>query len=232
MMSWWSALSFLGSITITGPLGVAIAVWLLAGRSLRLSLSWCLMFGAGMALVVVTKVAYLGWGIGIPEVQFAGLSGHAMRACALYPVLFYLATWRLGSPARRAAVVAGAVLALLISYSRMPMLSHSLSEVVLGGAVGFGIAAAFIVQARSEHPATVGRVLLALCMAVMLVMPFTEPVHTERLMRQLAMQLSGRPSAVERTWKLRQEKEHSAPKAQQPSRDAGRQPDKAASFAA
>jgi membrane-associated phospholipid phosphatase len=231
MMSWWSALSFLGSITITGPLGVAIAVWLLAGRSWRLALSWCVMFGAGMALVVVTKVAYLGWGIGIPSVHFAGLSGHAMRACAVYPVLFYLAVRRLSPSARQGAVVAGAVLASLISYSRMPMLSHSLSEVLLGGAVGFGIAVAFLVQARSEQPATVGRVLLALCTAVLLVMPLTEPVHTERLMRQLAMQLSGRPSAVERTWKLRQEKEQAVPKAQQPSRDAGRQPDKAASHA-
>jgi len=231
MMSWWSALSALGSITVTGPLGIAIAVWLLAGRSWRLSLSWCLMFGAGMALVVVTKVAYMGWGIGIPEVHFAGLSGHAMRACAVFPVVFYLAFRRMGSPARRIALGAGTVLALLVSFSRLPVLAHSTSEVVLGGAVGFAVAAAFIAQARSEHPATVGRVLLALCIPVMLATPFTEPVHTERWMRQLAMQLSGRPSAIERTWKLRHGSAHHGPTALQPSRDAGRQLGNAAPFA-
>lgn len=231
MMSWWSALSALGSITVTGPLGIAIAVWLLAGRSWRLSLSWCLMFGAGMALVVATKIAYVGWGIGIPEVKFAGLSGHAMRACAVFPVVFYLAFRRMGSPARRLALGAGSVLALLISFSRLPVLAHSTSEVVLGGAVGFAVAAAFIAQARSEHPATVGRVLLALCIPVMLAMPFTEPVHTERWVQKLALQLSGRPAPIERAWKLGPGSARPSHNAHRPSRDAVRQPDVPPRFA-
>ena len=231
MMSWWSALSALGGITVTGPLGIAVAVWLLAGRSWRLSLSWCLMFGAGMALVVVTKVAYVGWGIGIPEVKFAGLSGHAMRACAVFPVVFYLAFRRMGSPARDIALGAGVVLALLISFSRVPTLAHSVSEVVLGGAVGFAVAAGFIFHARSEHPATVGRVLLALCIPVMLVMPFTEPMHTERWVQQLAMQLSGRTAPIERAWKLGHGSARPSHDARGPSRDAARQPDAIPHFA-
>ncbi|QBQ35590.1 phosphatase PAP2 family protein [Pseudoduganella plicata] len=231
MMSGWSALSALGSISVTGPLGIAIAVWLLAGRSWRLSLSWCLMFGAGMALVVATKVAYVGWGIGIPEMKFAGLSGHAMRACAVFPVVFYLAVRRMGSPARRVALGAGTVLALLISFSRLPVLAHSMSEVVLGGAVGFAVAAGFVFQARSEHPATVGRVLLALCMPVMLVMPFTEPVHTERWVQQLALQLSGRTAPIERAWKLGQDKARPSHDARRPARDTVGQPVVAPRFA-
>ena len=86
MMSWWEGLSIVGSTAVTVPLSIAIAAWLLAGRSWRLSLSWCLLFGGAMLLVVLTKMAYIGWGIGIEEVQFGGLSGHAMRACAVYPV--------------------------------------------------------------------------------------------------------------------------------------------------
>ncbi|WP_395398918.1 hypothetical protein ACHMW6_18955 [Pseudoduganella sp. UC29_106] len=54
-------MSMLGSLPVTGPIGVAIAAWLLAGRSWRLSLSWCLLFGLGMLLVVATKVAWIGW---------------------------------------------------------------------------------------------------------------------------------------------------------------------------
>ena len=231
MMSWWNALSALGSISVTGPLGIAVAVWLLAGRSWRLSMSWCLMFCAGMVLVVATKVAYVGWGIGIPEVKFAGLSGHAMRACAVFPVVFYLAFRRMGSPARRLALAAGTVLALLISFSRVPTLAHSMSEVVLGGAVGSAVAAAFIVQARSERPATVGRVLLALCIPVMLIMPFTEPVHTERWVRQLALQLSGRPSPIERAWKLGPGSAQPTVNSHQPLRDAERQPGVTVNFA-
>ncbi|UGQ48891.1 phosphatase PAP2 family protein [Massilia endophytica] len=203
MHSWWSALSVLGSLAVTGPLGVAIALWLLAGRSWRLTLSWLLLFGAGMAMVVATKVAFIGWGVGIPEVKFAGLSGHAMRACAVFPVAFYLAFRRAQPAWRRGAFAVGVLLAVLISFSRLPVLAHSASEVVLGGAVGFAVAAAFIALSRADHPALFGRVLAALCVPVLLLAPRAEPVPTEQWMRELALYLSGKDKPHERNWTLR-----------------------------
>lgn len=200
MMLLWMALSALGSMGVTGPLGIAVAVWLLAGRTWRLSLSWCLLFGVGLLAVVATKVAWYGWGIGIPEWKFFGLSGHAMRACAVYPVVFYLMFLKARPVARHAALAAGVLLAALISLSRVPVLAHSLSEVLLGGAVGFAVAAAFIATARSEQPAIVGRVLVALCLPLVLVLPFTKPMPAEKWVRQVAMYLSGN-DAVERAWK-------------------------------
>ncbi|WP_338763463.1 phosphatase PAP2 family protein [Massilia sp. METH4] len=197
----WMALSALGSMSVTGPLGVAVAVWLLAGRTWRLSLSWCLLFGIGLLLVVVTKVAWYGWGIGIPEWKFAGLSGHAMRACAVYPVVFYLLFLKAPSLTRHVALAAGILLAALVSLSRVPVLAHSLSEVVLGGAVGLAVAAAFIMTARSEQPAGFTRALAALCVPLVLVMPFTKPMPAERWVRDVAMYLSG-SDPVERAWKL------------------------------
>lgn len=235
MSSWWNALSALGGIEVTGPLGIAIAVWLLAGRSWRLSLAWCVLYGAGMTLVVLTKLAYMGWGIGIPELKFAGLSGHAMRACAVFPVAFYLAFRHAGSPARRVALAGGVALAVLVSISRVPVLAHSWSEVLLGGAVGFAVAAGFIWQARSEHPTVVGRLLLALCVPPLLVMPNTEPVHTERMLKKLAVALSGRDAVVERAWRLGPEQggQHRMPGiaprgggAPQFRPDVGRQPER------
>jgi len=201
MMMLWMALSALGGMSVTGPLGIAVAVWLLAGRTWRLSLSWCMLFGIGLLLVALTKVAYYGWGIGIPEWKFAGLSGHAMRACAVYPVVFYLMFLKARPVARHAALAAGVLFAALISFSRVPVLAHSMSEVVLGGGVGFAVAAAFIVTARSEKPAAVGRILVALCVPLVLVMPFTKPMPAERWVKQVAMYLSGN-DPVQRTWKL------------------------------
>jgi hypothetical protein len=32
MMMWWHWLSVIGSLAVTGPIGVAIVVWLLAGN--------------------------------------------------------------------------------------------------------------------------------------------------------------------------------------------------------
>ncbi|WEF34151.1 phosphatase PAP2 family protein [Pseudoduganella chitinolytica] len=228
MTSWWNALSALGGIEVTGPLGIAIAVWLLAGRSWRLSLAWCVFYGAGMTLVVLTKLAYMGWGIGIPELKFAGLSGHAMRACAVFPVAFYLALRHRGERPSRVALAAGVALAALVSISRVPVLAHSWSEVLLGGAVGFAVAAGFIWQARSEHPTVVGRLLLALCIPPLLVMPTREPVHTERMLKKLAVALSGRDTAVERAWRLGPEHadQRRLPAAPQRHPDARQQPDR------
>ncbi len=206
MMGLWNALGALGGVTVTGPLGIAVAVWLLAGRTWRLSLSWCAMFCAGMLLVVLTKVAYYGWGIGIPEWKFAGLSGHAMRACAVYPVVLYLAFRNASPVARHAALAAGILLGAAISLSRVPALAHSQSEVILGGAVGFAVAAGFLFAARSEQPVVVGRVLAALCVPLLMVLPFLKPAPAERWVRDVAVYLSGN-DPVQRTWRLGPERE-------------------------
>ena len=202
MMNWWEALSMVGSTAVTGPLSIAIAAWLLAGRSWRLSLSWCLLFGGGMLLVVLTKMAYIGWGIGIEEVQFGGLSGHAMRACAVFPVALYLAFHHTRPSLRQGATVAGIVLGVLISMSRVPVLAHSVSEVLLGGAVGLAVAAAFIVHAASERPGVAGRVLLALCLPVLCLAPLAKPVPAERWITQLALRVSGNTAPVGQHWIL------------------------------
>lgn len=202
MISWWEGLSLVGSTAVTVPLSIAIAAWLLAGRSWRLSLSWCLLFGGAMLLVVLTKMAYIGWGIGIEEVQFGGLSGHAMRACAVFPVALYLAFHHTRPGMRQAATVAGVVLGVLISVSRVPVLAHSASESVLGALVGLGVAAAFIVQAAGERPNAAGRVLLALCLPVLCLAPMVKPVSAERWITKMALHASGNKTPVGQPWKL------------------------------
>ena len=101
MMMWWHWLSVIGSLAVTGPIGVAIMVWLLAGKSWRLTFIWLVLFGTGMALVIVTKMAFVGWGLGVESIDFAGFSGHAMRAAAVFPVAGYLTTRSSSLRARR-----------------------------------------------------------------------------------------------------------------------------------
>lgn len=190
-MTLWQFLSVMGSLAVTGPIGVAIAVWLLAGKSWRLTLSWCVLFGAGMALVVLTKVAFIGWGVGVASVEFAGFSGHAMRAAAVFPVAFYLAFRRAGPQQRWLALLAGVLVAVLIAMARVYVLAHSVSEAVTGCLLGLAVAALFIWQASTENHLALSRVLVALCIPVLLVAPRVEPVPTELWMTQLALYLSG-----------------------------------------
>jgi membrane-associated phospholipid phosphatase len=189
---WWEYLSLIGSVAVTGPVGIAIAVWLLLGKSWRLSLAWCLLFCGGMAVVMATKIAFYGWGIGVAAVDFAGFSGHAMRAAAVYPVAFYLCLRGVGPRAGYRAAAVGVLLAVLISVSRVVVQAHSVSEALTGFLLGLAVAGLFIWYVSTEGHLAVSRVLVAMCMPILLIMPLHgDAIHAERWIAQIAMLLSG-----------------------------------------
>ncbi len=191
MMMWWHGLSVTGSLAVTGPIGIAIAVWLLAGKSWRLTAAWCVLFGIGMALVVATKMAFVGWGIGVESVEFAGISGHAMRASAVFPVAFFLAFRSSSTPLRWMGTLVGVALAVLISVSRVYVQAHSQSEAVSGCVLGLVVAAIFIWYASTEHHMALSRLLVVLCIPIVLIAPRVEPVPAEMWITQAALWLSG-----------------------------------------
>lgn len=191
-MYWWHVLSLAGSLAVTGPIGVAIAVFLIAGKQWRLMLAWIALFGVGMALVVITKIAFMGWAIGVESVQFAGFSGHAMRATAVYPVAGYLLLRSSGTWARWLGAAAGVLLSVMISVSRVPVLAHSVSEAVTGAILGLLVAAAFIWYANREQRWAMSRMFAVLCVPIALVAPRVEPIPAETWIEQAAMYLSGR----------------------------------------
>lgn len=192
MMYFWHLLSMAGSLAVTGPIGAAIAIYLIAGKQWRLTLAWAMLFGIGMALVVVTKMAFMGWGLGVESVEFAGFSGHAMRAAAVYPVAGYLVLRSTGRYARYVGAVIGVILAVLISISRVPTLAHSVSEVVTGAVLGLLVAGAFIHFASREHRWALSRMLAVLCVPIVLVAPNVEPIPAEDWITRVALKLSGR----------------------------------------
>jgi membrane-associated phospholipid phosphatase len=190
-MVWWHWLSLIGSLAVTGPIGVAIVVWLVAGKSWRLTAIWLALFGAGMALVVATKMAFIGWGIGVESVDFSGFSGHAMRSAAVYPVAGFLATRSSPQWARQLGTVAGVVLAVLIAMSRVYVHDHSSSEAITGCILGLLVAAAFIWYASGEGHLALSRVLVVLCLPVLLFAPHAEPIPAEQWITKAALYLSG-----------------------------------------
>ncbi|WP_229633522.1 phosphatase PAP2 family protein [Duganella qianjiadongensis] len=198
MMWWWHGLSLVGSLAVTGPIGVAIAIWLVAGRSWHLTAAWCALFGAGMALVVATKVAFMGWGVGVEAVEFAGFSGHAMRAAAVFPVAGYLLVRTRSLSWRAAATAAGVALAMLIAISRVYVEAHSVSESVTGCLLGLLVAMSFIWYASVREHLALSRWLLLMCLPIVVIAPRVEPVPAERWIEQLAMHLSGREQTYTR----------------------------------
>ncbi|NHZ44904.1 phosphatase PAP2 family protein [Massilia sp. CCM 8693] len=178
-------------MAVTAPLGVAIAVWLAAGHCRRRALYWCLLFGATLLTVIASKVAFLGWGVGIEAVHFAGFSGHAARAAAVFPVAAYLALCGRPKLWRYVAVSVGVLLALGVSLARVMVDTHSVSEAILGAMLGLACAAAFIALVRSNRQFQPSPVLIALSVALLCI-PYKGDAHSsQQWMTGLALGLSG-----------------------------------------
>lgn len=119
------------------------------------------------------------------------ISGHTMFAAAVYPPLLADIAGGGSTRSRRAAIVAGCVVALLVGLSRVVLGTHSVSEIIagwlLGGLAGFG-------AMSSEVPAVprLKGTVLGVTMLWMTLMPATAAtVDTHSVVTRIALKLSG-----------------------------------------
>lgn len=168
--------------------------------SAKAALRWACAIAVTASIVLLSKLAFMGWGIGSAPLDFTGFSGHAAMSAAIYPPLLVV----LGSGrklSRGGLVLAGLAWAALIAASRVALHAHSPSEVVSGFALG-GAATAFTMTGWS--PASRSLVILrwlapaALAVAVL---QFTAPhLNTHRMVEATAKMLSGRDKVYTRKW--------------------------------
>jgi membrane-associated phospholipid phosphatase len=136
-----------GSAWVRGVVYLPVVLWLALRRAWR-PLGWVL---AAVVLVgPVTSGAKELVGRARPPFEDGGLdygghsfpSGHASGVAALVVVGLLLAWPRLTRPARRAAVVAGGALVVLVGLTRLWLGVHFLSDVLAGWALGTACALA------------------------------------------------------------------------------------------
>lgn len=193
---YWHQLTRFGEIQIILPAALLVIVLLSRRAETKPLAVW--WFGALAVAVLATtasKVAFIGWGMGIPELDFTGISGHAMIASAVYPLLIATLTSRLPPMGQRWAVAAGFVLALLVGISRVEIGVHSVSEVVagllLGGAVSVSVIAIAIVKASLPRD-VVGPLLVIVVGVWLLFLPLHAPqLQTHSWVTELSLRLSG-----------------------------------------
>lgn len=179
------------------PAGMAITAWLALNRAWKLVMWWILLFIGGMGLVVATKIAFVGWGIGIRSLNFTGFSGHAMRATAVAPVFFYMLLEKNSRPYKIAGIITGLAFGVLISYSRLVVHAHSVSEAVTGCLLGGAIALVFI-GIIDQCKLELNRWVIVMSIAVLLASPSIPPAPTQRWITVTALYLSGHSSPYTR----------------------------------
>lgn len=183
---------------VTLPASVAIGVWVWSSSGRRLALLWGLLFGLGLLLVLITKVAFAGWGIGVRTLDFTGISGHAMRACAVLPVMACLMARNALPRTRLCALALGAGLAGLIGFSRIVTQAHSASEALAGCLLGALVSLVFIRHCEAQPATTFPRWLIALSVLALLSASRAEPAPTQSWVNGLAVYLAGHKEPVTR----------------------------------
>lgn len=198
----WSFISSLGGLNVTAPLALCIAAWLAGARSWRPALTWCVLFGAALALAAGSQLAFIGWGVGIQSLGFTGFSGHATRAAAVFPVTMFLLFERSGNRIRRGAVLAGALLAIGVAVARVKVGAHTPSEAVTGCLLGLTTATLFLLRAHDFRDNSRQPLLLSILAAVVL-LPTIDDVNSHQLLTGAALTLSGHDRAyVRHGWRM------------------------------
>jgi membrane-associated phospholipid phosphatase len=190
-LSMWLYITALGSVGVMIPLALAAAAWLALGYPRRFALCWLAVLGGASGLVFLTKIAFLGWGVGFREWDFTGISGHAMVSSAVIPVVLFIALLPASSWVRGIGVLAGVLAGIVVGVSRILLNAHSVSEVVAGCALGGATALLFVAYAWRAEAGRLAPAPVAVSLALIAVMLHGVPVPTQRWITDIALQLSG-----------------------------------------
>lgn len=149
----WLAITHLGAASIMLPMAAMIfGGFALAGRQIELG-TWVLTMLSAIVIVLFSKIAFIGWGLGSATLDFTGISGHAMLSSSVIPIWL---GWLLAGSLRRlhpAGVILGLMVSALVAWSRVVLGAHSVSEVVMGWLLGAIVSLAAYRALRSPLPA-------------------------------------------------------------------------------
>lgn len=194
MWHFWHLVTRLGESGIVLPATLVVAAWIaISSHRARTAWAWLLPLGVAATLTTITKLAFLGWGIGSATFNFTGISGHAMFSAAIYPVLGKMLFGRSDRPWPTVGVAAGYLLAIVIAVSRVKIHAHSWSEVIAGLATG-GLASACALALMSAVKQRLSaRWLWAGLAGWLVVMPLhAAPSRTHDIVTRVAIKLADR----------------------------------------
>jgi membrane-associated phospholipid phosphatase len=183
------------------PTALIIALWLYMAQGRSAAYLWVALFSLAGLLVIATKVAFIGYGLGVPRFNFTGISGHSMLSMAVLPVALLLMGGRVG-PAflgkRWLLVVLGAALALLIALSRVRIGYHSASEAITGAVLGAAVVGLFLFAAKLPAERMKSMPLLCAGLLAVFFAGYGNAAPTDDIVTRLALAASGRSTPYTR----------------------------------
>lgn len=197
--STWVHLTALGDSALILPCIVLIALWLATPSVTRgLAWRWLLLASGVMAVVAASKLAFMGWLISLPGLDFTGFSGHSAAAAVVWPALGALLGARRNSRWQLLGLLLGCALALMIGISRLAIHAHSPSEVVLGLLLGGVATLGFLWKYRSGWCLPERLYVAVLSMLLVLPLAWGHRFPSQPILKHLASELGGHPAYTRR----------------------------------
>lgn len=189
----WHTFTWLGDSGLLLPAAAFVFLWLASSRRTWYSAGlWALCFGGCGAVVTLSKLAFMGWGLGHAGYDFTGFSGHTALSSCFWPVALWLLASRGGHRLRVAAASAGWLLGAAIGVSRLAIDAHSVSEVVAGYLLGLAASGLFlVVQHPRAHPQLPAWWVAASLALPMVVLPPGQRAPTHGLLERAAAHIAG-----------------------------------------
>jgi len=187
----WHLLTRLGELQIMLP-ALLLTAWALHRDAPALARRWVGAMTVAIVITTATKVAFLGFGWGSAALDFTGISGHAMTAAAVLPLLLQAIAVAPAGGRGGAGLACGVLLALAVAVSRVQLHAHTWSEVVAGLALGAGVSVVALAAGsppRPRRPQALPLLLLALLPVAIAEAP---PSPTHDWVTRLALAVSGR----------------------------------------
>ena len=132
----WQIITHLGSSSLMLPILAITVTGLLLSHQKRAVGVWLLTLTLAIMITLITKIAFIGWGIGIASLKFTGISGHTLLAMSVLPVLFGWLMARDENCLRFTGIFFGLLLGTCVGISRVVLGVHSISEVLAAWLIG------------------------------------------------------------------------------------------------
>ncbi|RWR01176.1 hypothetical protein ED28_14745 [[Pantoea] beijingensis] len=189
----WRTLTYFGDSMLLIPTACIIALFMAwKSEDRRTVWYWILAFCMAGSIVSISKIAFMGFGIGNVRFNFTGFSGHSAMSATFWPVIFWLFTSRFTPFWRVAAIGIGYLLPLLVGVSRLELNAHSTSEVLTGLLIGFTLSTLFLLSqryAKIRH-FTLPQ-LSAILLLPLLIMGHGRIATTQSFLEHLSMRIAG-----------------------------------------
>lgn len=178
-------------ITIMFPAALVVAGWLWCAASRKMALLWLGVLFVAYFVVGLSKVLFMGWGIGVESLNIAVISGHAMNACLVSTLVLSLLFRQLDHRLRWLALITGLLSTWWFSVQYVGQTIHPLAEAIAGAVVGSAAACVFLYRLEKKQTRKIPLPALAMGLAIIMLSMSIPKYTAEGVLNSLAVTLSG-----------------------------------------